>query len=252
MIRGLKDFRGYPVRGIDGEIGSVRDFYFDDYNWTVRYFVIKTGKWLEHERILVATVSLAKTELEANSLPVDLTREKVRNSPRVIIDRPLTRAERIELHSYYEWPMDWIEGEIPGTGPGLTGYPLVELADEIKENQAENEQSSSEGQHRHLHSFRDVPGFRLLARDGEIGHLEDFIVDTSSWNILYIVVDTGSWLPGKKVLVSPSWVEEILWDEERLQIDLNRDTIQNSPRYDPSISLDEEYTDMLAKYYSQR
>ena len=59
----------------------------------------------------------------------------------------------------------------------------------------------------HLRSSRAVTGYHIQATDGDLGHVEDFIVDDHSWTIRYMVLDTTNWWPGKKVLVAPDWIE---------------------------------------------
>ena len=60
-----------------------------------------------------------------------------------------------------------------------------------------------------LHSARTVAGYDLAARDGDIGHVEDFLLDFEAWVIRYIIVDARNWLPGKHVLVSPGWIRDV-------------------------------------------
>jgi sporulation protein YlmC with PRC-barrel domain len=64
----------------------------------------------------------------------------------------------------------------------------------------------------HLRSTGDVTGYRIHAADGEIGDVEDFIIDDQTWNVHFLVVDTGHWFPGKKVLISPRWISKIKWE----------------------------------------
>jgi len=63
----------------------------------------------------------------------------------------------------------------------------------------------------HLRSTRQVTGYHIHATDGELGHVEDFIVDDENWAVRFLVVDTRNWLPGKKVLLSPQWIERVEW-----------------------------------------
>ena len=103
-----------------------------------------------------------------------------------------------------------------------------------------------------LRSSQSVIGAYIQARDGDIGHVEDFIVDDETWVIQYLVVDTRNWLPGKKVLIAPAWIEEIEWPDGKVYIDLNRETIKRSPAYDPSVSLERSYEEKLYDYYDRR
>jgi hypothetical protein len=102
-----------------------------------------------------------------------------------------------------------------------------------------------------LRSTREVIGYYIQATDGQIGHVEDFVIDTATWHIRYMVVDTRNWWPGKKVLVSPRWIEGVQWDTQQVTVGLSRDHIKDSPEFDPSVPLDRAYEARLFDHYSQ-
>ena len=62
-------------------------------------------------------------------------------------------------------------------------------------------------------ALHDVDGYHIQATDGEIGHVEDFFVDDETWAICYLIIDTRNWWPGKKILISPKWIERVSWPE---------------------------------------
>ena len=102
----------------------------------------------------------------------------------------------------------------------------------------------------HLRSAADVTGFTVEAADGEIGHIEDFVVaDDESWAIRYAVVDTVNWWPGKKVLIVPRWFKDISWDQETVAIDLTRQQIKDGPEYLGTSTLDRGYEERLHRQY---
>jgi hypothetical protein len=104
----------------------------------------------------------------------------------------------------------------------------------------------------HLRSIREVTGYRIKARDGEIGHVEDFVVDDESWIMRYLVVDTRNWLPGgKKVLLSPGWAERIDWGREEVSVDLKRGTVEQGPEYHPADAVNREVDTRLYDYYGR-
>ena len=74
----------------------------------------------------------------------------------------------------------------------------------------------------HLRSIEAVTGYHIHASDGEIGHVEDFLMDDADWSIHYLVVDTKNWWPGKKVLISPRSAREIDWTEKLVNLDVDR------------------------------
>ena len=218
MLHSVIDMYGCRIQAIDGRIGKVEEFYFDDRDWTVRYLVVDTGDWLPGRRVLISPLSVGQPNPSDNSLPVGLTVEQVENSPIMGQDEPVSRQHRTQLHLYYGWPIDWDDATEEAGDP-------------------------------HLRSTKEVAGYYIQARDDEVGHVEDFIVDDETWIMRWMVVDTRNWLPGRKVLVAPKWIQAVDWVERKVNVDLLRETIKNSPEYDPMAPLSRAYDDMLHSYY---
>jgi PRC-barrel domain len=82
-----------------------------------------------------------------------------------------------------------------------------------------------------LHKTSKVLGFHLVARDGEIGHVDDFLVD-ENWGVRYLVVDTSNWIGGKSVLISPAAIEKVDSPAKEIHVRLKRDEIERSPSVD--------------------
>jgi hypothetical protein len=72
-------------------------------------------------------------------------------------------------------------------------------------------------------------GFHVGATDGPLGHIDDFIVDDSTWQVRYLVVDTSNWMGGKWVAVSPASVTAVEWANQSIKLGLTRDEIKSSP-----------------------
>jgi hypothetical protein len=102
-----------------------------------------------------------------------------------------------------------------------------------------------------LRSMNEVTDYDIQASDGQIGRLTDLIADDASWVIRYMVVDTGEWLRNKKVLVSPSWADTVAWPERNVYVGLSRETVKDSPEFDPSVPVNQEYELRLYDYYGR-
>jgi len=238
MLRTIKQLQGATIRATDGEIGKVSDFYFDDKEWAVRYVVVDTGNWLVGRRVLIAPAAFGRYDREAQELPVDLTRTQVENAPGIDAERPVSRQYEIDLSTYYGWPAYWpplstLAPTVPYTGAG-TEVP-VDLPDAAASAGGERA-----GGDPHLASSRDLIGCRLEARDGRIGGVDDLILDDETWRIGYMVVDTGRLLSGKKVVLAPSWVQRVDWDNSAVHVDLDRQSVENSSEFDSATILDQE------------
>jgi sporulation protein YlmC with PRC-barrel domain len=244
MRRSLNDLAGYTVRASDGDIGTVYEFYFDDQGWTIRYLVVDTGRWLSGRKVLVSPAAFDKPDWESRTFPVNLTKEQVRNSPSIDTDKPVSRQHETELHGYYGWPIYW------GNNSAFSGFqasPLL-IMETVDEEEAPAEEPESDT---HLRSTAQVTGNHIEATNGEIGHVEDFMVDEETWAIRYLLVDTRNWLPGKKVLVSPRWIKKVSWAESKVIVDLTCDAIKNSPEFDPLKPVTLDYEGELHDYYGR-
>jgi len=247
MLRNINSLLGHRIHATDGELGKVYEFWFDDRTWDIRYMVVETGGWLSGRKVLIAPAALRTPDRMEKSIPVALTREQVRNSPDIDTEKTVTRQHELELFRHYAWPHYWGEGFYAG---GMSGGLLFPPARGEKENRDEDAARETR-EETHLQSARAVSGYRFHAADGPIGHLEDYIVDDVKWIIRYLVADTGTWLPGRKVLVSPHWIEGVDWGTSEIFTDLTREAIRKSPEFNPSHPVSEDYESALYDHYGR-
>lgn len=253
MLRSSVDAHAHSVYGsaiqaTDGEAGRLRALFFDDRSWTVRYLVVACGEVPASRMVLVAPDAVEVIDRQARVVYVVLTREQVERGPGIEADPPVAAQRGIERHGWTPYPVDgWgytgLAGAFPDVGPTLGAYgPATGPDRPIRVPEQGNP---------HLRSTQEVVGYRIEAADGEIGHVEDFIVDDEAWAIRYVAVDTRNWLPGKKVLVSPRWVSGLSWTEARMRVDLSRDEIKGAPEWDPLVPIDREYETRLHEHYGR-
>lgn len=241
MLRSAKGLRDYHIQASDGNIGRVKDFLFDSDRWLVCYAVVDTSEWLPGRKVLLIPGVLGTPSTEGEVLPVDLTRAQVRHSPDIDTDKPVSRRNELDLFEYYGWSPYW------GAGRGGFTTPVVRPGEP---GQQEAAGVASPG-NPYLRSMREVDGYAIEATDGNIGHVEDFIIDDEQWVVRYLVVHTRNWRPGKRVLVSPAWVDAITWHDRVVRAGLSRDEIKNSPPYDPNQPVNRQYEIRLYDYYGR-
>ncbi len=249
MLREAKAFQGFQLRAQDGDIGKAREFYFDDQFWTVRYLVADTGGWLSGRRVLISPYTLYRANEAEKVIPVNLTKKQIEESPSLDSDQPVSRQYETQYYGYYGWPLYWGGG----SAWGATSYPYAMAGSPflMRDREASKETTRREAAwDPNLRSTGDVNGHHIQALDGEIGHVEDFIIDDETWAIRYLVVDTRNWWVGKHVLVSPKWIERVSWDESKVFVNLSRDIIKSSPEY-TSESLSREYEAALHRHYKR-
>ncbi len=218
MLYNSKDLCGHKLAASDGEIGQVKDFYFDDQSWLVRYVVADTGTWLSGRQVLLSPQAFGRIDAEAGILHVKLTRKRIEDSPSIEAHRPVSRQHEEEYYRYYGWPSYWEAG---GGMVGVAGLPLV---GEPGQHHGNNQRDDV-----HLRSTRAVTGYHLEARDGALGTVSGFMVDIRSWVIRDLVVETGHWYAGKEILVAPSRVDRISYDHSKVFVSLTLADIRRTP-----------------------
>ena len=256
MLRSLKDLQGYSIEARDGHLGHVHEFYFDDDAWMVRYVVVDTGSWLPGRKVLLAPEALGTPEWPRRVIPVELTKHQIEHSPAPDEHRPVSRQHEARLHSYFGWQPYW-------TDPLLYGHEAARVYDQsagvaVAAESGDLESADREAvaveerpEDRHLQSSREVIGYHIHATDGEIGHVEDFIVLDRIWCIRYVVVDLHNWRPGEKVLVSPQWIESVDWTDLKVRVEHTREELRHAPRFDPAEPVNREYETRLYDYYGR-
>ena len=242
MLVKAKSLKGYKLDSLDGEIGKVKEFYFDDHHWTIRYLVADTGNWLTGRQVLISPYALAAVNKEEQYITVDLTKKQIEDSPSLNSDKPVSRQFEETYYGYYGYPMYWGGSYMWGA------YPYIEREPEKWRESTQGEKTWDP----HLRSTHDVSGHHIQATDGEIGHVEDFIIDDETWAIRYLIIDTQNWWPGKKVLVSPLWIERVSWDESKVFVNLLREAIKQSPEYTEDSLLTRDYETGLHRHYNRQ
>jgi hypothetical protein len=254
MLRSFAHLRGFAIHASDGEIGSLRDVYFDDQSTLIRYFVVDTGTWLPGRRVLLAPAAVGGVDAERGGIITGLTRQQVEDSPASDLDQPVSRQQETALHAYYGWEPYWAVPPLAGSLAPYWGIAVPVAAhapsdeDPVAREVAAREREARDP---HLRSAREVAGYRVAATDGEIGHVDDFFIDDRDWAIELLGIDTGNWLPGRKVVISPRWLRSIDWAGGRIGVDLSRQQIEDSPEYDPALVPDETYLKQLAAHYGR-
>lgn len=233
-IFAISALKSLVVVGADGRIGAVKDFLFVDDRWQVRWLVIDTGKWLPGRKVLIHPSAITDWDFVRQEILTPLARQHVERSPDVPENQKLSRDLENSLFAYYGWDPDWRPGFLASTSGAETA--AADAAGESVDDP-------------HLRSFDAVRGYRLRATDGEIGSVENFLVDRAAWNIRYLIIVAGSWLTGKEVLLAPYAVTRIDWLNREILLNVTREQVKNSPPWDPLKLIDEVYEQRLYRHY---
>ena len=246
MLTYATHLKNFAIRAADGELGTVDEFYFDDETWAIRYLIVDTGGWLGGRKVLISPISIIRMDWQTRQLDVTLTKSQVENSPPIDTRKPVSRQHESTYLGYYGYGNYWGGSDMWGQSfiPGNLAIPPMSFprtADQIRRESTDS----------HLRSSEAVTGYHIDASDGEIGHVNGFVMDDEAWAIRYIEVATRNWWPGKKVLVSPAWMERVSWETSKFYLGLSRDAIQNAPAYDEAMPITREYENRLYFHFGR-
>ena len=238
QLRLLDDLKGFGLKATNGEIGSLRQVYFSDRSWLIRYLVVRTGRWLFGREVLIVPSVIQRLDDENKMIEVSLTLDQIKNCPPVEKQLPVSRHYEQEYYNYYGWEPYWINDPICDVAPKLP--PSLDMS------------PPKQPEHPHLRSSEEVVGYHIKAQDDEVGHIKDLVVDDKDWAVRYLEIDTGHWLPGKKILVSTPWIHQIDWPEQKVLVDLTRHRIETAPEYNSSRTISRDYEVNLYKHYGKK
>jgi hypothetical protein len=225
MLQNINELYGNRLAASDGDIGHVKDFYFDDKTWVIRYLVADTGSWLTGRLVLLSPHAFGCLDQDKKVLLVNLTRKQIENSPSIESHQPVSRQYEVEYYRYYGWPAYWVGGAMGGLG----GYPAVVPPSEgeglahLKHHHRDD---------KHLQSTRAMTGYQIQTVDGAIGEVSGLTVNDRSWEIRNLVVEAGHWYAGKQILLLSENVDRISYEDSTVFVNLTKEDIQKTAKND--------------------
>ena len=246
MLYRMEKLIGLSIGATDGDLGKIRDIYFDDNRWAVRYLVVETGSWLDKRKVLISPLAVERIDWDEGIVNVRLTQQQVKGSPSLDTQKPVSRQHELEYFSYYGYP-DYLTGPLLW---GLTPYPVIPTDASAPYNEGLEARANTKGDP-HLRSIGEVKGYQLHGADGPMGHLEDMMIDNGSWAVRYIVVDTAHLWFGKHVVMPVQWIQKLDWGGQAVFVDVTREAGRHAPEYDASIEFSREYETRLFGHFDR-
>lgn len=252
MLWTASKIKGYTVVASDGDVGKVSDLLFDDASWHIRWLVVETGNWLAGRKVLLPSSALGHADSVRHEFSAKLTMQQVKDSPSIDTDLPVSRQIETGIYGHYGWSPYWGNGLFMGPygySGGMGGSPFLGAGLGARRKEDEAVEAQRQREDPNLRSVAEVGGYHIRATDGEIGHVEEMLVEEADWSIHYLVVNTRNWWSGKKVLIAPRSARYVNWTDRTVDIDVDRQTVKNSPEYDTSMTIDRTYEDHFDTYY---
>ena len=230
MLNLFSDLQGFAIQAHDGSKGSVDDIYFDGDSWLIRYVIADISPIFFGRKALIGTELLGKPEIERRAWPVDLSKAEIEDAPKPGPRTAESVSEREDRRMREEregvWPAFLLGPEGAPYTPGLAEEQLAELRRIREERRHPPEPKAN------LRSMAEVRGYKVRAKDDWVGTVDDFVIDPLDWQVRFIAIDTGDWLPGKRVVVSVGRLSDIDWNRGEIKAELTRDRVETSPSID--------------------
>lgn len=259
MLHTLNDLENFTIHATDGDIGLVKDFYFDDKQWGIRYLVVETGSWFSSKKVLLSPISIKQINREDKTMTVSISRAQVKKSPDIDTQKPISRQYEVDYLGYYGYPFYWGNAGLWGNyaspymmAPGYVN-PSTQQDSGLNAPDmfADVEAMRYRDLDHHLRSSETVTGYHLQAKDGELGHLHGMLIDADTWAIRYLIINTSNWWLGHLVLIAPQWIKEVSWVTSKIYVDMTQQQIKDAPVFDPDIPFNRELEKNIHLHYGR-
>ncbi len=250
MLLSGKGFEDFIVETKDNEIGTLKDMYFDDDKLTIRYLVVKTSGRIGENKFLVSPIMVERVDLLNRSIHLSIEDDTLKSCPTPDDKDRVSRTAEQRYYDFLGAPYYWAGTATWGVAETPAGildhpYPLTHQPDQALDDIYEHEDDI------HLRSFNEVQGYQVTASDGEVGEIQDILLEDENWRIRYFVVRTGTWLKHRDVLISPEWLEKISWGGKVVYFNATKEAIENSPLFDPDQPVNRHLETRLYDYYGR-
>ncbi|WP_067727689.1 PRC-barrel domain-containing protein [Oceanobacillus damuensis] len=228
MLFYTSELKNYNIDATDGELGKIKDLYFEENSWAIHYASIDTRKWLPGRKVLLSPSSFIQVNEKDKKLEVDYDKETIRNSPDVPEDSSVSGENKRRIDEYYGWGSNLSDPVLYGGGQIAT----VNVRTPPEPDTAEGIPDPDEPEH-DLRSEEDTIGFRVHANNGRLGNVADFIYDEEFWKIAYVVVESrDSTLIPKYYVYGTEKVDATDWLEGDLYINGSVDMLTQEMPYE--------------------
>ena len=245
MLRKIRELGTYRLHATDGDIGHLEQFYFDDRDWKITYFVVDIGTWLHGKKVLMSPSAIIGVDAATKTINASFTKQQVQESDDVGTHKPEGLEQPHDYSLYLGLPyylVNALSDSDHGPIPGRAHDPEKGTASEHSFQHAADD---------HLRSSRLVSRYHVMAVDGEIGQIEDGIVEDQTWTIQYVVSTVGNWWSPKKVLLPTEWILWVSAAESNIYVSLTRNQIATAPAFYPEKPLTGDLEIALYNHYRE-
>lgn len=240
MKRSLNELSSNIVETNDGKTANVKDFLFDEKEWRIRYMDADFGGLFTSKKILIPKAFFKQPPWESNIFPTEISSGDIENCPKVDDHLPVSREYENILHEHYELDPYWGTAYIATSGSFYPPRPIKTPEKDVKEENIESI----------LRSFKEIIGYKIKSLTDVFGQIDDILIDDVDWQIVYLVIDTKSWVPwSKRVIIAVDWLDEISYTKHMVKLNLTTESIKDAPEFVMEKLVDEKFEKSVFDFY---
>jgi uncharacterized protein YrrD len=252
MRTSFEALRAYTVHAQDGTLGHIKDLYFDETTWLVRYLAVDTKRWLPGRKVLLSPQAVQEIDHEKGTIDFGLTKAQIEASPTIDDLAPMSQQMSETVDAHYGWHHTWITGGVIDSHLATANFgPIIDdltVPDEVRSRRRRRGDLGH-----HLRSVAEIKGFEvrsaLPGADGRAGVVADAIVNAVDWRLPYFVVDTSEWLPSHRIVVPTALVETVDLEERCLRIGAEVTVLTHAPIFNGVAELDARQEMAVLAYF---
>jgi uncharacterized protein YrrD len=215
------NIQGFSVKTWDQDIvGHIKSLYFDELTWTVRYILIETILFVDKKTAIIAPVAIDKIKPDERMVVLSLKKEHIEKSPDVDGVMPLSREKELELAERYEWPAYWED----------LSASMPEVVEELAISKESPTADRTEMENNPIRDMAAILSYQVVAQDDSAGSAKDFIFDTDTWHVAFLIVNVSG-LHGHDVMLPPTAIAKVDWQEKTVYTGTLADTVKKAPEF---------------------
>lgn len=244
MLIRFRQTHHYHLESRNGEMGPVKDVYFDDVSWKIRYFVVDTRRWLPGRKVLLSPSSLTALSESERLLKTNLTREEVKDSPSIEDELPVSRQHELALSDYFGWPQYWYANEPLGYPFAVSGLDFGLEAEGTMQTLRKAASERIQRSDKHLRSAKEILEYTLVFTNGKKLPVNDLFIAFRDWTIglVEVVID------GERKVFPSVFARDISYEDATISVDLKTEDVQGSFSFLHDVPTLEELTAIYGHY----
>lgn len=240
MILNLSDKLNYKVKTSNGKEGTVKDFLFDEEQWTIRYLDVDMGGFFTGRRILIPISKVEDGNWVNECFNLSIHSNELKKMPTLGDKKTVSRAYEAKLAKHFKTEEYWGRRYVPSMAPPSMGVPQ-HVFQPTQNRRMSGRVIKEDDIETSLRSFKEIKGYEVSAKNGKVGFVQDLLVESKYMGIISLIVQAKFGLGySKETIVANTFISEISFVEHSISLSLTKGEVLDSPEFDPNQAINEK------------